>query len=117
MKYTRFTMFFSWLCRKDGSMRDRNYEQALQELVERNQKGLKEALEERQLRLAHATVASLVADMPEDLLKDQTTDVLKFMKIIGSLDTLRLIGKWSEEEYQELHEYFLAIHQKVSQRD
>ncbi len=95
-------------------MRDRNYEQALQELVERNQKGLKEALEERQLRLAHTTVASLVADIPEGTLKEQTTDVLKFMKIIGSLDAIRLMGKWSKAEHQEMHEYFLAIHQKAS---
>ncbi len=98
-------------------MRDRNYEQALQELVERNQEGLKEALEERQLRLAHHTVASLVTDMPEGPLKEQTTDILKFLKIIGSLDTIRLIGKWSEAEHQELHEYFLTLHQNVSKRD
>ncbi len=98
-------------------MPDRNYEQALQELVERNQKGLKEALEERQLRLAHNTVASLVTDMPEGLLKEQTTDLLKFMKIVGSLDTIRLLGKWSKAEHQELHEYLLALHQQVSKRD
>lgn len=98
-------------------MPDRNYEQALQELVERNQEGLKEALEERQLRLAHNTVASLVIDMPEGVLKEQTTDLLKFIKIVGSLDTIRLSGKWSKAEHQELHEYLLALHQQVSKRD
>ncbi len=95
-------------------MEDKSYEQALQGMAERNQPGLKEALEERQLRLTHTTVARLVADMPEGALKEETAEILKFMKIVGSLDTMRVVGKWSKAEHQELHEYFLALHQRTS---
>jgi len=93
-------------------MQDKDYDQALQELAERNNPGLKKALEERQPRLPHNTVASLVADMPEGSLKEEVTDLLKFMKVMGSLDALKKLAKWSKAEYREIDDYIVEIHLK-----